>query len=98
MRRLLNFSLALIALWSRCPASIHCVGGQAWFAGPVLYRQQRVGRRGKVFYCYKFRTMRQDAEADTGATWASDDDRELRRWENFCGPRGSMRFRSCGAC
>ena len=34
--------------------------------GPVLYRQKRVGLGGKVFYCYKFRTMRQDAEADTG--------------------------------
>jgi sugar transferase (PEP-CTERM system associated) len=42
--------------------------------GPVLYRQQRVGRNGKHFYCYKFRTMRQDAEADTGPTWADNDD------------------------
>jgi len=42
--------------------------------GPVLYRQRRVGHDGKVFYCYKFRTMRADAEADTGPTWALDDD------------------------
>ena len=42
--------------------------------GPVLYRQKRVGLGGRVFYCYKFRTMRKDAEADTGATWAADDD------------------------
>jgi lipopolysaccharide/colanic/teichoic acid biosynthesis glycosyltransferase len=42
--------------------------------GPALYHQKRVGRGGKVFYCHKFRTMRQDAEADTGATWAGDDD------------------------
>jgi lipopolysaccharide/colanic/teichoic acid biosynthesis glycosyltransferase len=33
-----------------------------------------VGHDGKVFYCYKFRTMRADAEADTGPTWALDDD------------------------
>ena len=42
--------------------------------GPILYRQKRVGRAGVTFHCYKFRTMRQDAEADTGATWANDDD------------------------
>ena len=42
--------------------------------GPVLYRQKRVGCRGVTFFCYKFRTMRQDAEADTGPTWAGDDD------------------------
>jgi len=43
-------------------------------SGPILYRQRRVGRNGVVFYCYKFRTMRADAEADTGPTWAADDD------------------------
>jgi sugar transferase (PEP-CTERM system associated) len=55
--------------------------------GPLLYRQKRVGLQGRVFECLKFRTMKADAEADTGATWASDDDpritaagRMLRRW------------------
>jgi sugar transferase (PEP-CTERM system associated) len=42
--------------------------------GPVLYRQKRVGQGGAIFNCCKFRTMRADAEADIGATWASDDD------------------------
>jgi sugar transferase (PEP-CTERM system associated) len=47
--------------------------------GPMLYRQKRVGRAGHTFYCYKFRTMRQDAEADTGPTWAGDDDPRITR-------------------
>jgi sugar transferase (PEP-CTERM system associated) len=47
--------------------------------GPVLYRQRRVGRGGKLFNCYKFRTMRADAEADTGPTWADDDDPRITR-------------------
>ena len=51
--------------------------------GPVLYRQQRVGRGEKTFYCYKFRTMRQDAEADTGPTWAGDDDPRITRVGRF---------------
>ena len=44
--------------------------------GPVLYRQRRVGQHGRVFTLRKFRSMRQDAEAATGAVWAgADDDR-----------------------
>jgi sugar transferase (PEP-CTERM system associated) len=44
--------------------------------GPVLYRQRRVGQHGRVFTLRKFRSMRQDAEAVTGAVWAgADDDR-----------------------
>lgn len=42
--------------------------------GPVLYRQRRVGIGNKVFTVYKFRTMYQDAEARTGAVWATKND------------------------
>jgi sugar transferase (PEP-CTERM system associated) len=52
-------------------------------AGPVLYRQKRVGRSGVIFHCHKFRTMRKDAEADTGATWAGDDDPRITRVGRF---------------
>lgn len=51
--------------------------------GPALYRQKRVGRNGVIFNCYKFRTMRVDAEADTGPTWADDADPRITpvgRW------------------
>jgi sugar transferase (PEP-CTERM system associated) len=51
--------------------------------GPILYRQKRVGREGIVFNCYKFRTMRQDAEADTGATWTADDDPRITKVGSF---------------
>jgi sugar transferase (PEP-CTERM system associated) len=52
-------------------------------AGAVLYRQKRVGRGGVIFHCHKFRTMRKDAEADTGATWADDDDPRITRVGRF---------------
>jgi len=42
--------------------------------GAIFYRQERVGRNGKIFHCYKLRTMRADAEADSGPTWADDND------------------------
>jgi exopolysaccharide biosynthesis polyprenyl glycosylphosphotransferase len=40
----------------------------------IFYRQVRVGQHGHAFVLYKFRTMRQDAEADGQARWASTDD------------------------
>ena len=80
VRRALNFFFALIGLLVSLPLLPFIVlAVKLDSAGPVLYRQKRVGRAGVIFYCYKFRTMRQDAEADTGATWAADDDPRITR-------------------
>jgi exopolysaccharide biosynthesis polyprenyl glycosylphosphotransferase len=42
--------------------------------GPVLHRQQRVGLNGVPFTVFKFRSMYREAEAATGAVWATKDD------------------------
>jgi sugar transferase (PEP-CTERM system associated) len=47
---------------------------QATSPGPALYRQKRVGQHGRVFTVYKFRSMRDNAEAATGAVWARQND------------------------
>jgi sugar transferase (PEP-CTERM system associated) len=84
VRRVLNFCVALLALVVSFPLLPFIVlAVKLGSPGPVLYRQQRVGRRGKIFYCYKFRTMRRDAEADTGATWATDNDPRITRVGKF---------------
>lgn len=83
-RRLLNFSVALVGLVLSLPLLPFIVlAVKLGSPGPALYRQKRVGRGGKIFDCYKFRTMRQDAEADTGATWALDDDPRITRVGKF---------------
>jgi exopolysaccharide biosynthesis polyprenyl glycosylphosphotransferase len=47
--------------------------------GPILYMQERVGLNGETFHVYKFRSMRQDAEATCGPAWATDNDPRVTR-------------------
>ncbi len=84
VRRVLNFFVALAGLVISLPLLPFIVlAVKLDSPGSVVYRQQRVGRGGVIFTCYKFRTMRVDAEADTGATWAADDDPRITRVGKF---------------
>lgn len=67
-------SLALIILTA--PIMLVCaMGVRLSSPGPILFRQQRVGRNNKCFYMYKFRSMRLNSEQDT--RWSTNrDDRK----------------------
>ena len=51
--------------------------------GPIFYKQERMGIDGKVFTMLKFRTMRQDAEDETGPVWATSDDSRKTKLGSF---------------
>lgn len=51
--------------------------------GPVFYRQERVGRGGKPFPLFKFRSMREDAECGGAPAWAAEGDGRITRVGRF---------------
>ena len=70
-----NLILAAIGVVAAAPMMLlTALAVRLTSAGPVLYRQVRVGLDGRPFTLYKFRSMRANAEAETGAVWASKDD------------------------
>jgi len=84
VQRVLNFVAGLITLLLSTPLiPFILIAIKSDSPGPVLYRQKRVGRGGRIFTCYKFRTMRADAEADIGPTWADDNDPRITRAGRF---------------
>lgn len=51
--------------------------------GKILYRQERVGKEGRQFNIFKFRSMSSDAESETGPVWATEDDPRVTRVGKF---------------
>lgn len=74
-KRVLDVAAALAGLLLLAPLMAALALWIKWDSpGPVLFRQQRVGRNGVLFCIYKFRTMRASAE-DGGQLSLADDDR-----------------------
>ena len=62
VKRLIDIIVSLLGLILLSPLLL-LIYLVIWFAGgSVIYKQERVGYRGKKFYIYKFRTMSKDAE------------------------------------
>jgi sugar transferase (PEP-CTERM system associated) len=71
-KRLMDIAAATLGLLLALPVmALVAVAIKLTSSGAVLYHQRRVGQHGRIFTIYKFRSMREDAEAATGPVWAS---------------------------
>jgi len=79
-REIVHRSLALIGLIISLPiVLLTMVFIRLDSKGAIFYRQERVGKNGRVINVIKFRSMKTDAEADGKPIWATaDDDRTTR--------------------
>lgn len=81
IKRTFDFTLALVSLVVFSPLialialMIKCEDPK----GDILYRQERIGYKGKPFMLYKFRSMRMDAERDNSPQLFTDGDSRLTR-------------------
>jgi len=74
MKRVVDFLLSAIGLIVLAPVFVAAaIAIKLDSRGPVFYRQERVGEKGRRFMLFKLRTMRVDAEAETGPVWARAD-------------------------
>lgn len=80
LKRLLDIVLSLILLVPAAPLlMITPLLIRLESKGPALFKQKRVGEKGKEFDIYKFRSMRINAEEGTGPVWAGEKDNRVTR-------------------
>jgi sugar transferase (PEP-CTERM system associated) len=84
LKRMLDIVASLVLLVLTLPTLIAAaIAVKLDSAGPVFYRQERVGRSGHLFHICKFRTMRVDAEAVSGPQWAALGDPRITKVGHF---------------
>ncbi len=82
-RRALDIVLSLVGLLiGSLFLPIVLIGNVVGNRGPLFYKQERVGKNGKPFLIYKFRTMVVNAEAN-GAVWAQKNDARITAFGRF---------------
>jgi exopolysaccharide biosynthesis polyprenyl glycosylphosphotransferase len=63
LKRVLDTSVSVIGLLATSPIMLAIAVAVRWDSpGPIFYKAQRIGRKGRTFSCYKFRTMVQNAD------------------------------------
>jgi exopolysaccharide biosynthesis polyprenyl glycosylphosphotransferase len=84
LRRLLDVALGSLLLLATLPLLLlAALAIKLDSPGPVFYRQERVGRGGRPFMLYKFRSMVVDAEAAGAPVWARKGDSRVTRVGRF---------------
>lgn len=84
VKRIFDFIVAFVALIVFSPLFIIC-----YFAvkhedgGPAIFKQERIGRFGRPFYIYKFRSMRVDAEKNGPALYQHERDTRMTKVGRF---------------
>ena len=79
LKRLMDIIFSLVALIISLPVLVVAMAAiRLDSPGPVIYRQQRVTRGGRIFWLYKLRSMRPDAERN-GAQWADKNDSRITK-------------------
>jgi exopolysaccharide biosynthesis polyprenyl glycosylphosphotransferase len=82
--RLLDLTLASVGGVLAIPVlALAALATKLQDGGPILYRQRRVGERGREFEMLKLRTMHVDSEADGVPRWSSEDDSRVTRVGRF---------------
>ena len=79
-KRLIDITVALVVLVGLAPLWLMVAAAiRLDSRGPILFRQERVGRSAKPFAMHKFRSMVVEAEDKTGPTWVADSDPRVTR-------------------
>lgn len=80
IKRLMDIVFSLIILIVTLPITLLvAIAIKLDSEGPVFYKQIRVGKDGKEFKIYKFRSMFKDAEKHTGPVWSTKNDPRITR-------------------
>lgn len=79
-KRLIDILISIVGLTAALPISIlTAIAIKLTSRGPVFFSQERVGQNLKPFKLLKFRSMRENAEAESGPVWAGLNDARITR-------------------
>ena len=84
LKRLIDLFTALICLVIFSPLMLACyIAVKREDGGPAIFKQERIGRFGRPFYIYKFRSMKIDAEKDGPALYQHERETRMTKIGKF---------------